>query len=160
MPDILTFLTFADRAEEAARFYTSVFPDSEIKQITRYPDLGPEAPFEAGGVMTVAFTLDGREFVALNGGPTFRFNQGISISVQCEDQQEVDRIWEALLQGGGQPVACGWLTDRFGVSWQVNPRRLMELIAHPDPAKAARAMRAMMQMVKIEIEPIERAVEG
>lgn len=158
MPQIITFLTFNDQAEEAARFYTSIFPNSRITQITHYPDLGPDFPFKAGTVMTVAFTLDGREFVALNGGPQFTFSQGFSISVQCDTQEEVDRYWNRLLEGGGQAVACGWLTDRFGVSWQINPKILMQLITNPDPIKARKAMSAMMTMVKIDSDALKRAV--
>jgi predicted 3-demethylubiquinone-9 3-methyltransferase (glyoxalase superfamily) len=158
MPQIITFLTFNDQAEEAVRFYTSIFPNSRVTQIARYPDLGPQFPFKPGTVMTVAFELDGREFVALNGGPSFTFSQGFSISVQCDTQEEVDRYWNALLQGGGQEVACGWLTDKFGVSWQINPKILIESITHPDQAKAAKAMQAMMTMVKIDAEQIRRAV--
>ena len=158
MPQITTFLTFKDQAEEAARFYTSIFPNSRITQITHYPDLGPEFPYKAGTVMTVAFTLDGREFVALNGGPHFVFSQGISIAVTCDTQQEVDRYWNRLLEGGGQGVACGWLTDRFGVSWQIDPRNLIEAISDPDPVKVKKAMTAMMTMVKIDAEQIDRAI--
>lgn len=158
MPQITTFLTFNDQAEEAARFYTSIFPNSRITQVTHYPDLGPQFPFKAGTVMTVAFTLDGREFVALNGGPQFTFSQGISISVQCDSQAEVDRYWSALLEGGGKEVACGWLTDRFGVSWQITPKILMEAVTDPDPSNAKKAMNAMMTMVKIDAEQIRRAV--
>lgn len=158
MPAITTFLTFNNQAEEAARFYTSIFPNSKITQVTHYPDLGPEFPFKAGSVMTVSFQLDGREFVALNGGPQFAFSQGFSISVQCETQPEVDRYWDALIKGGGQEIACGWLTDKFGVSWQINPKLLMELISDPDPVKAKKAMTAMMTMVKIDSEQLKRAV--
>ena len=157
MPNITTFLTFNNQAEEAARFYTSIFPNSRITQITHYPDLGPQFPFKAGSVMTVSFTLDGREFVALNGGPQFTFSQGFSISVECDTQAEVDRYWDALTAGGGQPVACGWLTDKFGVSWQINPKILMEMVSDPDPVKAKKAMDAMMTMVKIDSEQLKRA---
>jgi len=158
MANIQTFLTFNDRAEEAARFYTSVFPNSKITRVTRYPDLGPQAPFKVGGVMTVEFTLDGREFTALNGGPQFAFSQGISIAVICETQAEVDEYWGRFVEAGGTPVACGWITDHFGVSWQIDPKVLIDLIG--DPAKAGAAMRAMITMVKIESEEIERAVGG
>ncbi len=163
MPQITTFLTFNNQAEEAARFYTSIFPNSRITQVTRYPDLGqgqagsgsPLAP--AGSVMTVAFELLGRPFVALNGGPSFSFSQGISIYVECDTQEEVDRYWDRLLEGG-TPQACGWLTDRFGVSWQINPKILMEMISDPDPARAKKATTAMMGMVKIDSEELKRAV--
>jgi predicted 3-demethylubiquinone-9 3-methyltransferase (glyoxalase superfamily) len=158
MPSITTFLTFNDQAEEAARFYTSVFPNSSITRITRYPDLGPQFPIKAGTVMTVDFTLDGRAFTALNGGPQFAFSQGMSIAVICDTQQQVDEYWEKFVEAGGAPVACGWITDHFGVSWQIDPRRLIELIGDPDPARAAKAMQAMMTMVKIDGDAIERAV--
>ncbi|MEQ9096152.1 MAG: VOC family protein [Phycisphaerales bacterium] len=158
MPDIRTFLTFNDQAEQAARFYTSVFPNSEITRIARYPDLGPQAPFTAGSVMTVEFTLDGRPFTALNRGPQFSFNQGISIAVLCDTQDHVDDYWGKFEAAGGTPVACGWITDHFGVSWQINPKRLIDLITDDDGARAARAMQAMMGMVKIETRALEEAV--
>lgn len=158
MPNITTFLTFNDQAEEAARFYTSVFPNSRIAKITHYPDLGPEFPFKAGTVMTVAFTLDGREFIALNGGPQFNFSTGISICVTCDTQDEVDRYWNAFMQAGGEGVACGWLTDHFGVSWQINPKLLTDLLSDSDPQRVQKAMAAMMTMVKIDSEQLERAV--
>ncbi len=157
MPQISTFLTFNTQAEEAARFYTSIFPNSRITQITHYPDLGPKFPHKAGSVMTVNFTLDGREFVALNGGPQFTFTQGISISVGCDTQDEVDRYW-ARLSEGGTPVACGWITDKFGVSWQIDPKLLMQMVSDPDPQKAQKAMQAMMTMVKIDSEQLKRAM--
>ncbi|MEZ6243179.1 MAG: VOC family protein [Phycisphaerales bacterium] len=160
MPTITTFLTFNDRAEEAARFYTSVFPNSEITRITRYPDLGPQSPFKTGGVMTVEFTLDGRTFTALNGGPQFTFNQGISIAVLCDTQEQVDEYWDKFVEAGGTPVACGWITDHFGVSWQIDPKMLIELVSDPDPATAGKAMRAMITMVKIDSGEIERAMKG
>lgn len=159
MPEINTFLTFNDQAEEAARFYTSVFPDSAITRITPYPDLGPQAPFKAGDVMLVEFTLEGRPFTALNGGPQFAFSQGVSIAVLCEKQQQVDEYWDKFVAAGGMPVACGWLTDHFGVSWQINPKLMVDLITDPDQAKAAKAMQAMMTMVKIDSETLERAVD-
>jgi predicted 3-demethylubiquinone-9 3-methyltransferase (glyoxalase superfamily) len=155
MPNITTFLTFNNQAEDAARFYTSIFPNSRITQVTHYPP-GPNVPAPAGSVMTVAFELDGREFVALNGGPQFSFTEGISISVQCDTQEEVDHYWSRLTEGG-KPVACGWLTDKFGVSWQINPVLLMQMIADPDPIKANKAMEAMMTMVKIDSEQLKRA---
>lgn len=160
MPQLSTFLTFNDKAEEAARFYTSVFPGSSISRVTRYPDLGPGSPFVAGSVMTVEFTLSGRAFTALNGGPQFSFNQGISIAVVCDTQQEVDALWSKFVDAGGTPVACGWITDHFGVSWQIDPKELIELISSPDPQVAAKAMRAMMTMVKIDSAALRRAMEG
>lgn len=156
MPQISTFLTFNTQAEEAARFYTSIFPNSKITRIARYPDLGP--PFQAGAVMTVEFTLDGRPFTALNGGPSFTFSKACSISVLCDTQAQVDEYWGRFIAAGGTPVACGWITDHFGVSWQIDPKVLIELINDPDPVKAGKAMRAMMTMVKIDSEEILRAV--
>lgn len=158
MPEISTFLTFNHQAEEAARFYTSIFPNSKITRITHYPDLGAQSPFKAGSVMTVEFTLDGREFTALNGGPTFTFSQGFSIAVLCDTQQQVDEYWGKFIAAGGTPVACGWLTDHFGVSWQIDPKLLIEMIASPDPVKAGKAMQAMMGMVKIDSEQLKRAL--
>lgn len=158
MPSITTFLTFNDQAEEAARFYTSIFPNSKITRIARYPDLGPQSPFKTGSVMTVEFTLAGREFTALNAGPQFSFSQGISISVLCDTQQELDEYWEKLVAAGATPVACGWITDHFGVSWQIDPKLLIDAINDPDPARAGKAMQAMMTMVKIDSEQIERAL--
>jgi len=158
MPQISTFLTFNNQAEEAARFYTSIFPNSKISRITRYPDLGPQSPFKTGSVMTVEFTLDGREFTALNGGPQFTFGKGFSISVLCDTQQQVDEYWNKFVAAGGTPVACGWITDHFGVSWQIDPKLLIDMISDPDPAKAGKAMRAMITMVKIDSDQLEQAM--
>ena len=160
MPEIRTFLTFDHQAEEAARFYTSIFPNSKITRTTRYPDLGPEFPYKAGNVMTVEFTLLGREFVALNGGggANFAFTQGISINVLCDTQQQVDEYWDKFVTAGGTPVACGWITDHFGVSWQIDPKLLIDMITDRDPVKAAKAMQAMMTMVKIDSEQLKRAM--
>ncbi len=160
MPRFSTFLTFNDQAEEAARFYTSVFPDSEITRITRYPDLGEGSPFVAGRVMTVEFVLNGVSFTALNGGPSFSFSQGISIAAICETQAELDAYWARFVEAGGTPVACGWITDHFGVSWQIDPAVLIESISSEDEGVAARAMGAMMGMVKIDADAIVKAVEG
>jgi predicted 3-demethylubiquinone-9 3-methyltransferase (glyoxalase superfamily) len=160
MPQINPFLTFNNQAEEAARFYTSIFPNSRITRITRYPDLGPKFPIKAGTVMTVEFTLDGRPFTALNGGPQFAFSKAISISVVCDTQQQVDEYWDKFVAAGGTPVACGWITDHFGVSWQIDPKLLIDLIGDPDPVKAGKAMQAMMTMVKIDSEQVRRAVSG
>ncbi|MEX0887336.1 MAG: VOC family protein [Phycisphaeraceae bacterium] len=154
MADIATFLTYNDRAEEAARFYTSIFPNSRITRVTHYPDIDGLPP--AGSVMMVEFELMGRPFVALNGGPQFSFSQGISISVQCDTQQEVDEYWAKLAEDG-QEVACGWVTDKFGVSWQINPKLLMEMVADADPDKAKKVMQAMMGMVKIDSEGLRKA---
>ena len=154
---ITTFLWFDANAEEAARFYTSIFKDSRIVSTARYGDAGPGPK---GSVMTVKFELEGQEFLALNGGPHFTFTEAISLLVNCESQQEVDEMWSKLLAGGGQESQCGWLKDRFGLSWQVTPTRLPELIADPDPQKAKRAMEAMMTMKKIDIARLEQAVAG
>lgn len=158
MPQITTFLTFDGRAEEAARFYTSVFPNSRINRVSHYPDLGPQTPFKPGTVMTVEFTLDGRPFVALNAGPQFQFTNAISIAVVCDTQEEVDEYWDKFVAAGGTPVACGWITDHFGVSWQIDPKRLIDLIN--DPATAPKAMRAMIEMVKIDSDALERAMKA
>jgi predicted 3-demethylubiquinone-9 3-methyltransferase (glyoxalase superfamily) len=160
MPQISTFLTFNNQAEDAARFYTSIFPNSSITRITRYPDLGPQSPFKTGSVMTVEFTLDGRPFTALNGGPQFAFTQGFSIAVVCDTQAEVDEFWGKFVAAGGKPVACGWITDHFGVSWQIDPKILIDLVSDPDPARAAKAMRSMMTMVKIDSQQLSRDMAG
>jgi predicted 3-demethylubiquinone-9 3-methyltransferase (glyoxalase superfamily) len=154
MQKITTFLTFDDQAEEAVDFYTSIFPNSREISRSYYGDANPG---QKGSLMTASFELDGQQFVALNGGSSFSFSEGISLFVDCESQEEVDRYWERLTEGGGEPGPCGWLKDRFGVSWQIVPRRLMELIGDEDRAKADRAMAAMMQMGKIEIDALERA---
>ena len=153
---ITTFLTFDDQAEEAVALYTSIFENSRIVSTTRYGDAGPGPK---GSLMTATFELAGQEFVALNGGPSFTFAQGISLSVNCETQDEVDELWEKLSEGG-EKGPCGWLTDRFGVSWQINPRILGEMLADPDPEKANRVMKAMLQMSKIEIEGLRKAYES
>ena len=156
MQKITPFLWFDTEGEDAARFYTSVFPNSRIVEVQRYGEAGPRA---AGTVMTVAFELEGQRFVALNGGPDFTFNEAISFEVECEDQAEVDRYWDALTDGG-EPGPCGWLKDRFGVSWQIVPKRLTELLADEDREMAQRVMAAMMQMGKIEVAKLERAAEA
>jgi predicted 3-demethylubiquinone-9 3-methyltransferase (glyoxalase superfamily) len=150
---ITTFLTFDDRAEEAIEFYTSIFPDSRITSTTRY---GAAGPGEEGSFMTGKFELAGQEFVALNGGSSFTFAQGISLFVDCETQEEVDELWERLTEGG-EPGPCGWLTDKFGVSWQIVPRVLLEYLADEDAERSQRVMAAMLQMGKIDIAALERA---
>jgi predicted 3-demethylubiquinone-9 3-methyltransferase (glyoxalase superfamily) len=154
---ITTFLTFEDRAEEAVDFYTSVFDDSRVLSKSHYGEAGPG---KAGSLMSATFELAGQEFVALNGGPSFTFSQGISLFVDCETQDEVDELWEALSADGGEKGPCGWLTDKFGVSWQIIPRALGEMLGDEDPEKAQRVMNAMLQMSKIEIEGLRRAYEG
>jgi predicted 3-demethylubiquinone-9 3-methyltransferase (glyoxalase superfamily) len=154
---ITAFLTFDGRAGEAVALYTSVFPDSTVTSETRY---GPAGPGPEGELMTATFELAGQEFAALNGGPSFEFSQGISLFVDCADQTEVDELWEKLSADGGEPGRCGWLTDRFGVSWQIVPRALGELLGDEDREKSARVMQAMLQMGKIEVDELRRAYDG
>ncbi|SRR5579883_244825 len=153
MQKITPFLWFDTQAEEAAKFYTSIFKNSKIGAIRRYGDAGPGPK---GSVMTVSFELDGQQFTALNGGPVFHFTEAISLFVNCETQAEVDELWEQL-SAGGQPGQCGWLKDQFGVSWQIVPAVLMKLLGDPDPQKSARVVRAMLQMKKLDIEQLEKA---
>ncbi|HEU0116008.1 MAG TPA: VOC family protein [Thermomicrobiales bacterium] len=154
---ISPMLWFDGQAEEAAQFYVSVFPNSEILDVTHY---GEGAPRPAGMVMTVSFRLAGQEFTALNGGPEFKFNEAISFVIDCASQAEVDAYWDKLTAGGGEPGPCGWLKDKYGLSWQVTPRRLMELMQDKDKAKANRVMQAMLQMGKIDVAALERAAAG
>lgn len=153
MQKITPFLWFNDQAEEAANFYTSIFKNSKIGTINRY---GEDVPGPKGKVMTVTFELDGQEMIALNGGPDFSFTEAISFFVKCEDQAEVDRYWEKLSEGG-QVQQCGWLKDKYGVSWQIVPTILEKLMNDPDPQKANRVTQAMLQMIKIDIEGLKRA---
>jgi predicted 3-demethylubiquinone-9 3-methyltransferase (glyoxalase superfamily) len=146
-------LWFDTEGEDAATFYTSIFPSSRIVEVARYGEAGPR---DAGTVMTVVFELDGQRFLALNGGPEFRFSEAISFQVDCETQADVDRYWSAL-SDGGEEGPCGWLKDRFGVSWQIVPRVLPQLLSDLDPERSQRVMRAMLSMRKIEIEELERA---
>ena len=157
MPNIRPCLWFDTQAEEAARLYTSVFPNSRIVEITHYGEAGPR---DAGTVMTVVFELDGKQFMGLNGGPQFTFDEAISFEIDCADQEEVDFYWERLTEGGGEEGPCGWLKDRFGLSWQVVPRRLNELIADPDPSVSQAAIGAMLQMGKIDVAALELVVAG
>jgi predicted 3-demethylubiquinone-9 3-methyltransferase (glyoxalase superfamily) len=156
---ITPFLWF-DRglAEEAATFYTSVFPNSRIENISRSPADNPSTP--KGAVLTVDFTINGHRFTALNGGPEFKFSEAISFAIDCEDQAEVDHYWEALTAGGGEPGPCGWLKDRFGLSWQVIPKQLNDYLGGSDPEGARRAMEAMLQMGKLDVEQLREAYEG
>ncbi len=151
-----TFLWFDGQAEEAAKFYCSIFKDAKLGDTMRWP-AGME---KAGQVLTAEFRAFGHDFVCLNGGPEFKFNESVSFSIQCETQKEIDDYWERLLAGGGKESACGWLKDKYGVSWQVDPPILLELIKSKDPAKAKRVMEAMMKMVKIDIAKIEQAAKG
>jgi predicted 3-demethylubiquinone-9 3-methyltransferase (glyoxalase superfamily) len=153
MHDITPCLWFDTEGEEAAKLYTSVFPNSRILDISRYGSAGPRPE---GTVMTVSFELDGQKFLALNGGPQFSFTEAVSFQVSCETQEAVDAFWSALSEGG-EEGPCGWLKDRFGLSWQIVPTRLPELLGDPDTEKAQRVMQAMLQMKKIEIDGLERA---
>ena len=155
-------LWFDTQAEEGARFYMSVFKNSRIVGISRYGEAGHEVHgMPAGTVLTVAFELDGRAFTALNGGPVFKFNEAISLQASCETQEEVDYYWERLSAGGDERAQqCGWLKDRYGVSWQVVPTVLIAMIQDPDPARAGKAMTAMLQMKKLDIDKLKRAVAG
>jgi predicted 3-demethylubiquinone-9 3-methyltransferase (glyoxalase superfamily) len=157
MQTIVTFLWFDTAAEEAARFYVSLFPNSKLGAIARYGEAGPRP---AGSVMTVAFELNGLPFVALNGGPAFRFTEAVSLQVPCDDQAEIDRLWAALTGDGGQESQCGWCKDRWGLSWQITPARMPQLIGGDDPAKARRALEAMFTMKKLDIAALERARDG
>ncbi|EGX56248.1 DNA-binding protein [Streptomyces zinciresistens K42] len=152
-----TCLWFDGQAEEAAHFYVSVFEDSGIGAVARYPE-GAMQP--AGGVMTVEFTLNGQRFLGLNGGPEFKFTEATSFMVFCENQEEIDHYWARLTEQGGEPGPCGWLKDRFGVSWQVVPARLQAMVTDPDPAAAARVTKAFMAMGKFDIAALEKAHAG
>ena len=156
MPTITPCLWFDTQGEQAATFYTSVFPNSGIVSVTPY---GPDNPEREGTAMTVAFELDGQPYVALNGGPQFAFTEAVSLQVQCADQAEVDRYWTALTDGG-EEGPCGWLKDRYGLSWQIVPTRLFELIGDPEPGRARRAVEAMLRMRKIDIAELERAADA
>ena len=158
MSKIAPCLWFDGQAEDAAEFYTSILPDSQIKSVNRAAADTPSGP--EGSVLTVDFTLDGQRFIGLNGGPAHPFTEAISFSIDCEDQAEVDRYWDALIEDGGAPDQCGWLKDRFGVSWQVIPRILPELLESSDPEVAARTMEAMLQMIKIDVDTLRAAAQG
>ena len=154
-PKISTFLWFDNNAEEAVNFYTSIFNNSRTLNVARYGDAGPGSK---GSVMTISFQLEGQEFIALNGGPTFKFSEAISLLVHCDTQEEVDEYWEKL-SAGGSTQQCGWLKDKFGLSWQIVPNVLLELLQDKDKEKAQRVMAAMMKMVKIDIAALKRAAE-
>jgi predicted 3-demethylubiquinone-9 3-methyltransferase (glyoxalase superfamily) len=153
---IVTNLWFDTEAEEAAKFYCSVFEHSRIVNVTHYTEAGPR---ETGMVMTVDFELDGQRFTGINGGPQFKFDEAISLLINCETQEEVDYFWEKLTDGGEESM-CGWLKDRYGLSWQVVPTGMEELFADPDKERAERAMRAMLQMRKLDVEELRRAADG
>jgi len=157
MPKIVPFLWFDGQAEEAARFYTSVFKkNSKVKEVLHTGDAGPGPK---GSVLTVEFELDGQDFVALNGGPQFRFSEAISFQIECRDQDEVDYYWEKLSESG-EKGQCGWLKDRYGMSWQVTPKVLPKMLTDKDQKKADRVMTAMMEMHKLDIDTLERAYDG
>lgn len=157
---ISPFLWFDDDAEEAAKFYTSVFKNSKVTDIARYGDAGSKASGrQKGSVMTVSFELEGQKFTALNGGPVFKFSPAISFAVTCETQDEVDYFWDKL-SDGGQQVECGWLTDKYGVSWQIVPKALIEMLNDRDAKKSERVMEAMLQMKKLEIQVLRNAYGG
>jgi predicted 3-demethylubiquinone-9 3-methyltransferase (glyoxalase superfamily) len=158
MSKITPTLWFDGTAEDAAAFYASLFPDSRIDKVHRAPADNPSTP--KGAVLTVDFTLAGERFIGLNGGPDFPFTEAVSFTIDCDDQAEVDRYWDALTAGGGEPSVCGWLKDRFGVSWQVIPRILPQLLDADDREGAARAMEAMLKMTKIDVEQLREAYEG
>ena len=158
MDKICTFLWFDKEAEEAAELYTSLFKDSEVVSKSHYSE--GVSGTEPGSVMTVNFRLAGRDFIALNAGPEFKFSEAISLYVNCEDQAEVDRLWDAFLTSGAEESVCGWLKDRYGLSWQIIPEQLPNLVGGPDPAGSKRATEAMLQMKKIDLEALERAYKG
>ena len=157
MQKLITFLWFDHEAEEAARFYTSIFKNSKILEVARYGDAGPGPK---GQAMTVKFQLEGQEFIALNGGPAFKFTEAISLFVNCENQKEVNYLWDKLTADGGAPSQCGWLKDKYGLSWQIIPTALPALLGDPDAARAQRAMQAMLKMQKIEIQQLRDAADG
>jgi predicted 3-demethylubiquinone-9 3-methyltransferase (glyoxalase superfamily) len=157
MQKITPFLWFDGQAEEAMNHYVSTFKNSKINGLTRY---GEGAPFPKGTVMSCNFQLEGQEFIALNGGPQFKFTEAISLFVSCETQPEVDELWEKLISGGGSPSQCGWLKDRFGLSWQIIPNALMQLMNDKDPQKGQRVMQAMLKMSKIDISKLKQAHAG
>jgi len=156
MQKITPFLWFDTQAEEAANFYVSLFPNSRIVNVSHYTEAGPR---EAGMVMTVEFELDGQRFVGINGGPEFTFDEAVSFQIDCETQDEVDSYWERLTDGG-EESQCGWLKDRYGLSWQVTPAGIEELFADPDPARAERAMQAMLGMRKLDLAAMRAAADG
>jgi predicted 3-demethylubiquinone-9 3-methyltransferase (glyoxalase superfamily) len=157
MQKITTFLWFDNQAEEAANFYVSIFKNSRINSVSRYGDAGPGPK---GSAMVVTFTLEGQDFYALNGGPIFKFTEAISLYVNCETQEEIDTLWNTLTAGGGQESQCGWLKDKYGLSWQIIPSALQRTVGGPDAAGAGRAMQAMLKMHKINIKALEDAYAG
>jgi len=159
MQKITPFLWFDGDAEEAAQFYTSVFEDSKIVTVTRYSEAGPRP---AGSVMTAVFHICGQEFIALNGGPQYKFTPAVSFAVSCQTQAEIDRYWDKLIEGGGRPVQCGWLTDKYGLSWQIVPATIGQMLQDQDKdaEKTKRMMQAMFKMIKLDIAELQRAYNG
>jgi predicted 3-demethylubiquinone-9 3-methyltransferase (glyoxalase superfamily) len=155
MQKVTPFLWFDGQAEQAAMFYVSLLPDSRIDRVVRSPADNPSGP--AGMVLTVEFTLAGSKYVGLNGGPMYKFTEAVSFQISCDDQAEVDRLWSAITENGGKPSRCGWINDRWGLSWQIIPKRLMQLLSDPNPARSRRAMEAMLTMSKIDIATLEHA---
>jgi predicted 3-demethylubiquinone-9 3-methyltransferase (glyoxalase superfamily) len=154
---ITPFLWFDTEAEEAVNFYTSIFKDAKIDEVMRVGDAGPGPK---GSVLTISFEIAGMKFVALNGGPQYKFTPAVSFMINCETQEEIDHYWDRLLDGGGTTQACGWLTDKYGLSWQVTPVVLFKMLNDPDREKSGRAMKQMMEMVKLDIAPLQKAYEG
>lgn len=157
MSKITPFLWFDNQAEEAMNFYVSLFKNSKVLNVNRY---GEGAPIPAGTVMSATFELDGQPIMALNAGPQFKFNEAVSFYVDCEDQAEVDKFWNALTANGGEEGMCGWLKDKFGLSWQIVPRALGEMLGDPDPNKSRRTMEAMLKMKKIDVPTLQKAANG
>lgn len=157
MQKITTFLTFKDQTEEAVNLYVSIFKNATITGVSRYPE---SVPGLGGQVMSASFEIEGQNFIALNGGSSFNFSEGISLFVNCETQEEVDDLWSKLTANGGEEGRCGWLKDKFGVSWQIIPSALGQFLGDPDPGRAGRAMQAMLQMGKIDIAALQQAADG
>jgi predicted 3-demethylubiquinone-9 3-methyltransferase (glyoxalase superfamily) len=157
MQKITPFLWFNENAEEAINFYTSIFKDSKMGKVTRNGDNGPGPK---GSVLVANFTIEGQEFIALNGGPRFQFTEAVSFVVNCKTQDEIDYYWDKLLQGGGKEQACGWLKDKFGLSWQIVPEQMGQLMSGNDPQRSARVMQAMMKMIKLDLPTLQKAYDG
>jgi predicted 3-demethylubiquinone-9 3-methyltransferase (glyoxalase superfamily) len=161
MQKITTFLWFNDNAEAAVKFYTSIFKNSKIGKVSRYPDsVAKRSGQRAGSVMTITFKLNGQEFIAMNGGPQFKFTEAISLLVYCDTRSELDRYWKKLTSGGGKAVACGWLRDKYGLFWQIVPKFQIDLISGKDRAKVDRVMRVVMDSVKLDIKKLKAAAKG
>ena len=161
MQKVATHLWFDNQAEEAAKLYTSIFRNSKINRVSRYTEAAADMTgARAGSVMTVEFEIDGQTFYALNGGPSFKFSEAISLFVHCEDQREIDEYWTKLLAGGGKPAQCGWLKDRFGLSWQIVPKQLIAWMADNDTQRTERVMKAILRMVKMDVAALQRAYDG